>query len=268
MATALTSSRFRTPLSDVWRQLVYAVTNRVGWPESNYLVNSHYRFIYCPIAKVACTSLKLWLLDVAGDEPEKPFNEHVEVQRHSLRQVGNTAAVRLLGDSGYFKFAFVRNPWSRVVSAYLNKFLSLNCTSQPVIQTLRRRGRVPKLEAEVTFREFIEFIARGNPRDYDEHWRPQYLFVNGNHFDLIGRFEHLAEDFALVQDRLGIETPLPRNNVTQYAPQADNKIVADFTPSQLRERGAFPDYRRFYTPQLYDLVAKIYAVDIKQFGYG
>lgn len=268
MTTIFNSSRYPQPVADVWRQLVYAVTNRVGWPESTYLLNSQHRFICCPIAKVACTSLKLWLLHVAGDRPEQPFNEHVEVQRHSLRRYGNAAVKELLADSSYFKFAFVRNPWSRVVSAYLNKFLSLNCTSHPVIRTLRKRRRVQEPHAEVTFREFVEFIAQGNPREYDEHWRPQYLFLNGHQFDLIGRFEHFAEDFALVRDRLGIQTPLPRNNVTQYAPQADPRTVADFTPSQLRQRGAFPDYQRFYTPELYDLVAKIYAVDIKQFGYG
>jgi hypothetical protein len=260
--------RWQASLERSWCRLVYAVTDRVPWPLSKYLADPRRRFIYCPIAKVACTSLKLWMLSVAGDTPPRPFNEQVEVQRYSLRNLGHRAALQVLKDPDYFSFAFVRNPWSRVVSAYLNKFQSVNITSQPVLARLRRgRGR-GKVQADATFREFIEFLSRGNPEKFDEHWRPQHLFLKDVHLDFLGRFEHLLRDFAWVQQRLAIDTPLPHNNVTCYAERPEpSDSVAECTAAELGQRGAFPDYRRFYTPRLRDLVGRIYAEDIERFGY-
>lgn len=261
--------RWKLPLEESWRNLVYLVTDRVGWPQSHFLVNPRHHFIYCPIAKVACTSLKLWVLAVAGDSPAPPFNEHLEVLRHSLRQMGHRAACRVLNDPDYFSFAFVRNPWSRIVSAYLNKFQSVNVTSQPVLAKLRAAGdSAQELRTDVSFREFVEFVARGNPQKFDEHWRPQHMFLKETRLDFLGRFEHLARDFAWVQERLEIDTPLPHNNVTCYAPQSGgDDTVADCSVAELRRRGPFPDYRRFYTPRLRDLVARIYAEDIERFRY-
>lgn len=260
--------RWRQPLQESLERLAYAVTNRVPWPQSNFLVNTSRRFVYCPIAKVACTSFKLWMLEVAGETPPRPFNEQIEAQRYSLRKLGQRAANQLLQDPDYFAFAFVRNPWSRVVSAYLNKFQSVNVTSEPVIAKLRRDRRREDLTADVPFREFIEHLARGNPRKFDEHWRPQHLFLKDRPLDFLGRFEHLPRDFAWVQQRLELETPLPHHNVTSYAEQSEStECVADVTASKLKRRGPFPDYRRFYTPRLRDLVGQIYAEDINRFGY-
>ena len=259
--------RWRIPLQESLQRLACTITNRVPWPQSNFLVNTGRKFIYGPIAKVACTSFKLWMLDVAGQTPPRPFNEQIEAQRYALRKLGLRVANRVLEDPDFFSFAFVRNPWSRVVSAYLNKFQSVNVTSEPVIAALRRYP-AQELTANVSFREFIEFLARGNPRKFDEHWRPQYLFLKDMRLDFLGRFEHLSRDFAWVQERLEIETPLPHHNPTGYAAEAGHQeCVADLTAAKLKRLGPFPDYRRFYTPRLRDLVGQIYAEDIKRFGY-
>jgi hypothetical protein len=264
------SRRWQWSFEESWRQFVHAVTDRVGWPENRYVLNQQHRFIYMPIAKVACTSLKLWMLSVAGDQPAKPFNEHREVRRHSLATVGNVAASKLLRDRDYFTFGFVRNPWSRVVSAYLNKFHSVNCTSAPVLKRIRG-SRWPwseQLQTDVSFSEFIEFLVRRDPHKFDEHWRPQHLFLKNHRLNFLGRFETLHQDFALVQQRLGIATQLPHRNHTQYSHDTDDtEILADLSPEQLRRRGGYPGYQRFYTPRLRDLVAQIYAEDIERFGY-
>ena len=40
----------------------------LSWPDYNYLVNHDYRFVYCPIPKVACSSFKKLILQL--NEPE------------------------------------------------------------------------------------------------------------------------------------------------------------------------------------------------------
>jgi hypothetical protein len=260
--------RWRIPLQESLHRLGCSITNRVPWPQSNFLVSSPRKFVYCPIAKVACTSLKLWMLEIAQEMPPRPFNEQIEAQRYALRKLGLRAANRILNDPEFFSFAFVRNPWSRVVSAYLNKFQSVNVTSARVIAKLRPDRKRADLTADVPFREFIEFLARGNPRKFDEHWRPQHLFLRDMRLDFLGRFEHLSRDFGWVRERLEIDTPLPHHNPTPYGGQAEGQdCVADLTAAKLKRHGPFPDYRRFYTPRLRDLVGQIYAEDIKRFGY-
>jgi hypothetical protein len=263
------TSQWRRRLDHSWRKLVYAVTDRAAWPVNQYLVNRQRRFLYCPIHKVACTSLKRWVLAVAGEEILPPRNEHHEVRRHSLRKLGGVAAQRICGDESYFSFAFVRNPWSRVVSAYVNKFLSLNCTSAVVVQRVRgglwQRQQVDSLG--ITFRDFLYFLAEQDPATFDEHWRPQHLYLQEQRLDFLGRFESLQADFAVIQRRLGIETPLPQHNVTRYAAEESGELVADASPQQLKSLVLMPHYRQFYDRRLRDLVGQIYAGDVERFKY-
>lgn len=62
------------------------------------MVFEKYKAIYFPIPKVACSSIKVFLTDFA------------EFSLDDLDKFKN-----------YFKFAFVRNPWDRLVSCYINK---------------------------------------------------------------------------------------------------------------------------------------------------
>ena len=48
---------------------------------------------------------------------------------HQSQQLGR----RPLIEEGWFRFAFVRNPWSRLVSVFVNKFLSLHDLTEPVV---------------------------------------------------------------------------------------------------------------------------------------
>ncbi|HHN73470.1 MAG TPA: hypothetical protein ENK13_05220, partial [Thermopetrobacter sp.] len=101
----------------------------------------------------------------------------------------------------YFRFCFVRNPYTRVLSCYLDKIAG------------RRRARfLPKLgfapEQDVTLGEFLERLAacrrllRLNP-----HWAPQSFLIRPDRirYHFIGRFEHLESHLRLLAATLGYE---------------------------------------------------------------
>lgn len=135
----------------------------------------------------------------------------------------------------YFTFAFVRNPWDRLVSVYIhNKF----------------GNKVPFKEFPAYVKEQIEkdFYRPGVSTDTrNVHLIPQTDYThpqNKSPIDFVGRFENLKSDFRKVCDKLGMKYNLPHVNKSNHK-----------------------DYRSFYTPDLVEAVAEIYKKEIVLFNY-
>ena len=103
----------------------------------------------------------------------------------------------------YFKFAFVRNPWDRLVSCYMSKLV----IAGPGFN-MRPYGDVT-LRRDMTFKEFAEAVCRIRDEESDPHFRSQHIVIcddgpgKGILADFVGRFENLEEDFGIVAKRLG-----------------------------------------------------------------
>jgi hypothetical protein len=128
-----------------------------------------------------------------------------------------------------FKFAFVRNPWDRLVSRHAHL---LQNRDHPRHRLVKKLG---------SFENYLAWeIARQKMH--------QHTYVCGARgerlVDFIGYYEHLQEDFAKVCERLEIRADLPRVNTSVHR-----------------------DYRLCYTAATRDLVAKHFRRDIELFGY-
>src|SRR5919107_448733 len=100
--------------------------------EVKYIVSDEHTFIYFVIPKVACSSIKAALLPIFDfDTPiyettlkdgAPGYNVHALFDE-SGHQVNQGELISELNDAyqEYFKFAFVRNPWDRLVSCYFQK---------------------------------------------------------------------------------------------------------------------------------------------------
>jgi hypothetical protein len=270
------------------RRSFNATTTELSFPESTYLIDAARDLIYIPVPKVASTSLKIWFLSTSPDVGVHPdpasWKVNAWLGAEGSRYLLNALAP--LRDRRIFKFAFVRNPWSRLVSSYLNRIVDKGVEYRNVMKRLSRGPwfRLDKRmryyarkwacgvgwpeSAEITFREFVVRELCAMPAmDMDPHWRPQYSFLGSHEPDFIGRFERLAEDLAALCDRLGAAPDLPALNRSRYAARHDGGCFADCTQAELRAMKAMPGYRQFYTPELVDMVAKVYAKDIERFGY-
>ena len=146
----------------------------------------------------------------------------------------------------YFKFAFVRNPWDRLCSAYC--FLSTEKVARTIEEWVARH-----LAGYASFEEFVCSSALEKPaiRKY-KFFRPmcEYLMPQSCTqlpMDFIGFYENLAEDFDFIRQSLGIDVPLKYRKTTRML--------------------AGKDYRDLYTGKMIDLVARFYAQDIRAFGY-
>jgi Sulfotransferase family len=132
----------------------------------------------------------------------------------------------------YFKFAIVRNPWARFVSAY--KF------------TVERR---PPPWQNLQFPDFVLGRFPSSAR-IARHLEPQWKFVcDGGGQSIVRnilRFEQLADSFSDLASRIF----------------ADRQKLRYTNVSQNRT-----DYRRYFTDRTASIVADRYRKDIELFGY-
>ena len=136
-----------------------------------------------------------------------------------------------------FTFAFVRNPWDRLVSGW---------------QFTRQAGK-----HQLSFAEFVKELPsldtsqepEALERAISTHWHamPQtdHLVVDGVvGVDFIGHVETLDEDWRAISGRIGTDATIPRANTS--------------------DRG---DYRDYYTDDLLAIVDERFRVEAATFGY-
>jgi len=114
---------------------------------------------------------------------------------------------------GHFKFAFVRNPWDRLVSFYFNALERLARTIPQMQSVGGFGGMLHTLDADAQWIRELHIV------------RPQREFVRCEDgamlADFVGRFEHLEADFAQACERAGIAATLPKKNASSHGPYAN-----------------------------------------------
>jgi hypothetical protein len=142
---------------------------------------------------------------------------------------------------GYFKFAFVRNPWDRIVSCWYHKIVRAN-KKDP------NRKRIPGF-ANTTgeFEEFVSFLETRDLATCNIHFRLQTRLVPIDDIDFLGRFERFETDLNTVLGHLGIPSDAPLERINWSVSKRP--------------------YQDYYTDDLRNRIAALYQPDIKAFGY-
>lgn len=164
-----------------------------------------YKCIYIPIPKVACSSLLHVCADLLCEElgelydsSWKPRPFRTTESRKILKANGILISPSDLPKfSNYKKFAFVRNPYDRLVSLFTSGISKKRETKK--ISMVDGVGR-PLLKygvfkAEMSFAEFAQELVRIPDSKADLHFRSQHLFLtkSGDFIvDYIARFEQLS----------------------------------------------------------------------------
>lgn len=222
----------------------------------DFLVNTNislkHSYIYFAIGKVANSSIKYYLQSVEYEgTPFKVVNVH---NRHlspllSPYQLVHGDWELLLGRPDIRKFALVRNPYSRLLSCYLDRMKDAKSMAYKNVK--KWTGVSPE---KLSFSNFLEIIAQQKPHEMDSHWRPQ---VFETYYDVIEMsqvfyFENLPESLHNISNFLF-------NSVKPVFCEAENK-----SPSLINAQKKLDEY---YIPKVVDQAFQIYTRDFKVFGY-
>ncbi|XP_033122202.1 carbohydrate sulfotransferase 11-like isoform X2 [Anneissia japonica] len=189
------------------------------------LVNEKHKIVYCQTPKVGTVSWCKIFLTLSG------YKKYSEVLNMTASQVSaawkkhvpqlsnfSTAKQKEIMSS-YTKIMFVRNPLTRLLSAYNDKLVAKNASDYNLssqrsmsrkIKKKIRPGYTTK-NYDPTFGEFIKMIVSKENYISNIHWRNMLLICYPCEidYDVIGRFEDIENDSNYILNRVGADLKFP-----------------------------------------------------------
>ena len=202
------------------------------------IIDTKNKFIFVAIAKTACTSIHARLGGLHGRVACKQCNH--PPNRAPLPYIYHMFLKDIVRNhpetKNFYKFAFVRNPYDRLVSAY-----------HDFKHNSEHKNWAHPIYKYNSFRDFV-MDFENSPCVNFIHLQPQfdYLETEGQiNIDFIGRFENLREDFRKIEKELSLpHIDLPVTRVSKHK-----------------------DYHHYYDEETKLIVRRIYKNDFEIFGY-
>ena len=252
---------------------------RIGCAQVNYHFNFSLknRYLYVQTSKCACTFIKASLTrfeladeaffsasyrhtdrekvvkDALQNGPHQPVNRAVFVKPY---QLGMKYFNQIISDPSYFRFTVVRNPYTRVLSAFLDTVVDRR---PPLLNVLKELGELSQLTQRQQLQEDISFelfltalklrVERLGWGSIDQHYRQQHFHISDDliSYSKIFRvedFSELNEDFL---QRYG--QPLPAVQRGEHTKSASDKM------------------HEYYSHKTRALVAELFSEDLARFDY-
>jgi hypothetical protein len=216
------------------------------------------------VPKAACSTIKFALQNAEVDK-NTPQDNRKRLYSIDTEVIHNKNLSPLLSPEddlevfneavwgSYFRFTFVRNPYTRALSSYLDKI----GIGETVVKALNKAHYRELLglpvDRSVSFYEYLLAILYSMPKtpcNTDHiHWMPQatLLSINAVSYNFIGRMENSVNDFKKLSAILGIDFSI---SIQPHATNAREHVD------------------RYYTNKEEELVRHIYYDDFKLLAYG
>lgn len=196
------------PANEIARRLAYST-----------FVNFERRYMYFEVPKAGCTSIKALLHSLERLPPLAQCDKFGRPLRHdalyhvresfplpTIMDFDDAKQDIILNSPDFFRFTVVRNPYTRLASAWKDKVQIAAPDYLYLYQAIR--GRLPQtVDDVITFEEFVAYLASQGLDRADPHWRPQtaHLFMPALNFSWIGATERMQETISKFGDHLGMD---------------------------------------------------------------
>ncbi|CAH1778137.1 unnamed protein product [Owenia fusiformis] len=198
-------------------------------PHLGLLVSDKHKVLFCDVAKIGSTFLKKMWYILENNLPEKdPMNMKKNIfSVHFPRLADFNITERTKRINSYTKMIFTRNPYSRLFSAYQNKFVTVNPSYWSIAKGfIKRHRKNPKdlsilCGHDLTFEEYLSIVSENprNTRYMDYHWRPLSAYCDpcSIDYDIIGKMESFNEDLQHFLCKINAEDKINLPHVNPLA---------------------------------------------------
>ncbi|MBN9564336.1 MAG: sulfotransferase family 2 domain-containing protein [Alphaproteobacteria bacterium] len=181
-------------------------------------VNLPRRFMYFEVPKAGCTTIKSLLRELEGAPPLRLFSPGFRESRRdmfvhareniplpSLVELDDATQREVLESPDFLRMVVVRNPYTRLFSAWTNKVMLCEPGYERVYQAIRGSAPAGPGIRFVTFPEFVDHVATEDLETCDPHWSLQttHTFLSAFDFNLVGKLEQLSDCLARFAQHVG-----------------------------------------------------------------
>ena len=228
------------------------------------MISHKHKTIFIHIPKVAGQSIETMFLNDLGLDWNSRQQLLLRKKRHNekgplrlahllARDYTNLGFIDQETFDSYFKFSFVRNPFSRAYSYY----------------------RYLGYANIISFGDFVRIVLRKRLRQQHFFFLPQtdYLYDAEGHLlvDFVGRLETIKTDIEEVIRRAKLqqkELPYVNRSKNEISRGLSKIIKNPLLLSRLKTRNnLYKDYREAYDSETIDLVSQFYEEDLVNFEY-
>ena len=226
------------------------------------MVSHPLNLIYFPLPKSACTLFATFL--ALNSNTARVFDSQkqgVHQFRYQERELQLRDMALTKGDR-YFTFTVIRDPHSRLVSAYVDKLVKPVKAGKP--------WATDRKCADHSFESMVEALCTMHDARIEKHFRPQAAFIRNIPMDHIGLFDDLGPTLRLIYDRYGIDIEkdvassvrVPKRTNYSQSCYSPSDYVGDLTALEIASLDRVPAMESFYNDRLRNLVSKRYHEDL------
>lgn len=204
--------------------------------------------LYCGIPKIGLTFwtrvFRFLNKDVAPHvrnpfEIDRMYVHFAPLWKMKVYNLSNKTDRDIINNKNGYTFMFARNPYSRLYSAYIDKFFLPDFWRGAGPIFAKRSGTSHRSHAkqscpdDISFEEFADFVIDSilNRQQVNRHWAPEAWVCNpcSFPFDFIGNIETFSEDSKHILAHFGISDILPSNSSSyQMNEEVETLIIYNF----------------------------------------
>jgi hypothetical protein len=164
-----------------------------------------------------------------------------------------------------YTFVILRCPFSRLASAFLDKFIMQTPDTVQYYSNIDRKIN----PLDLTFRQFVDSLSNPFLLNYNIHWRPQSDFLIYRNYDDYFAIENFKNVSDILEDKIKLKV-FDSRKLTKHGIDGLNIVNENYynchTPLfeliKLKKQNSIISPKNLFDKETYSKVKKIYSSDI------